>query len=430
MNQPARHRATTRRLRDALGHPLVTSRSSDTTSDVAVPPPATTTLEHVRVAIVTESFLPALNGVTNSVCKVLECLRAGGHEALVVAPGTTPWAETAAPERYAGYPVHTVSAVPIRQFRVGLPSYELETVLHRFRPDVVHVASPFVLGVRGLIAARALGIPSVAIYQTDMPSYIRQHSGPIGNLTARAAWRWIRRIHSQADITLAPSSSALQDLTAHDVPRVALWGRGVDSTLFHPDRKDDPETAALRRRLAPHGETLVGYVGRLAPEKELHRLRELSSLPDIRVVLVGDGPSAEHLSEDLPGAVLLGRQEGVDLARSYAAFDIFVHTGTRETFGQTLQEAAAAGLPVVAPARGGPLDLIDHGRTGLLFDPDRPGALRETVASLLGPDRAVEREAMGRAGRLRVEENSWPALTDQLIGYYARAMGHARAAVA
>lgn len=430
MNQTARHRPPSGRLRDALGHPLVTSRSLDTTPDVAVPPPTGRTLGHVRVAIVTESFLPALNGVTNSVCKVLECLRAGGHEALVVAPGTTPWAETAAPEHYAGYPVHTVSSLPIRQFRVGLPSYELETVLHRFRPDVVHVASPFVLGVRGLTAARALGIPSVAIYQTDMPSYIRQHSGPIGDLTARAAWRWIRRIHSQADITLAPSSAAMQDLTNHDVPRVALWGRGVDSTLFHPDRRTDPETAALRARLAPHGETLLGYVGRLAPEKELHRLRELNSLPSTRIVLVGDGPSAEHLREDLPGVVLLGRQEGLDLARSYAAFDLFVHTGTRETFGQTLQEAAAAGLPVVAPARGGPLDLIDPGRTGLLFDPVTPGALREAVATLTGPERAGEREAMGRAGRARVEERSWPVLTEQLIGYYARAMGPARIAVA
>lgn len=427
MSHPARHR---RRLRDALGHPLVTSRSLDTSREVADPPPEGATLDHVRVAIVTESFLPALNGVTTSVCKVLECLRAGGHDALVVAPGTTPWADTAAPERYAGYPVHTVSSLPIRQFRVGLPSYELETVLHRFRPDVVHVASPFVLGVRGLTAARALGIPSVAIYQTDMPSYIRQHSGPVGDLTARAAWRWIRRIHSQADITLAPSTAALEDLAAHDVPRVALWGRGVDSTLFHPDRRADPETATLRRRLAPDGEVLIGYVGRLAPEKELHRLIELNGLPNTRIVLVGDGPSTEVLREQLPGAVLLGRREGLDLARSYAAFDLFVHTGTRETFGQTLQEAAAAGLPVVAPARGGPVDLIDDGTTGLLFDPDRPGALREVVARLATGDLAAERELMGTTGRARVEERSWPALTEQLIGYYARAIGQHSTAVA
>ncbi|MDQ3383989.1 MAG: glycosyltransferase, partial [Actinomycetota bacterium] len=231
----------------------------------------------MRVAIVTESFLPALNGVTTSVCKVLECLRTAGHDALVVAPGTSPWSPTATPSHYAGYPIHSVSSVPVRQFRVGLPSYELETVLHRFSPDVVHVASPFVLGVRGLTAARALGIASVAIYQTDMPHYIRQHSGPMGELTARAAWRWIRRIHAQADLNLAPSTAALQDLAAHDVPRIALWGRGVDADLFHPQRRADPQTARLRAELAPGGETLIGYVGRLAPEKELHRLVELNA---------------------------------------------------------------------------------------------------------------------------------------------------------
>src|SRR5690606_32635389 len=120
------------------------------------------------------------------------------------------------------------------------------------------------------------------------PSYIRQHSGPAGNLTARAAWRWIRRIHQQADLTLAPSTAAREALLANDVPRVALWGRGVDAELFHPDRREDLETLALRHRLAPGGEVLIGYVGRLAPEKELHRLVELSRLPGTRLVIVGE----------------------------------------------------------------------------------------------------------------------------------------------
>lgn len=381
-------------------------------------------LEHVRVVIVTESFLPALNGVTTSVCKVLECLRDLGHEALVIAPGTSPWSPTMTPEHYAGYPVHSVTSVPVRQFRVGLPSYEIETVLHRFRPDVMHVASPFVLGVRGLTAARALAIPSVAIYQTDMPSYIKQHMGPAGDLTARAAWRWIRRIHQQADLTLAPSKAALADLAAHDVPRIGLWGRGVDSDLFTPERRTDPETRALRARLAPNGETLLGYVGRLAPEKELHRLSELARMPGTRLVLVGEGPSREILEAQLPSAAFLGRREGLQLAQAYAAFDLFVHTGTRETFGQTLQEASAAGLPVVAPARGGPLDIVAVNVTGDLFDPDVPGDLAATVRPLAATteEAAQLRQAMGRAGRERVKARSWPALVDQLIDHYSMAI--------
>ncbi|WP_022924983.1 glycosyltransferase [Serinicoccus marinus] len=408
-----------RTLRDGVGHPLVTRRPPDTPPPSADGIPEAPRLDHVRVAIVTESFLPALNGVTTSVCKVLECLREQGHDALVVAPGTSPWSPVMTPEHYAGFPVHSVTSVPVRKFRVGLPSYEIETVLHRFRPDVMHVASPFVLGVRGLVAARALGIPSVAIYQTDMPSYIRQHAGPAGDLTARATWRWIRRIHEQADLTLAPSTAALTDLAEHQVPRIALWGRGVDADLFHPDRRTDPGALALRDRLAPRGETVLGYVGRLAPEKELHRLTELSSLPGTRLVLVGEGPSREILQAQLPEAVFLGRREGAELAQAYAAFDLFVHTGTRETFGQTLQEASAAGLPVVAPARGGPLDLIQPGGTGELFDPDVRGALCAAVTPLVGPTAAEVRERMGAAGRQRVQERSWPALVDQLVDHYS-----------
>jgi phosphatidylinositol alpha 1,6-mannosyltransferase len=145
----------------------------------------------------------------------------------------------------------------------------------------------------------------------------------------------------------------------------------------------------------------------------------------VQLVLVGDGPDRTRVASLLGGAaraagtrapVLLGRRDGDDLARAYAALDVFVHTGTRETFGQTLQEAAATALPVVAPARGGPLDLVDHSRTGLLYDPDDPAGLVEAVRHLVG-DRA-KREALGRAGLVRVAGRSWGSLTQALVGHY------------
>ena len=379
----------------------------------------------MRIAIVTESFLPNLNGVTTSVCRVMECLRAGGHEVAVIAPRP-------APASWAGFPVHAVASVPVRQFPVGLPTGEVEALLTQFAPDVVHVASPFLLGATALAAAARLGIATVAVYQTDMPSYLGQHCpGLLGRGATNAAWRWVRRVHELADLTLAPSSAALAELAAHGIPRTAPWARGVDAATFHPHWRTDAGTRALRRTLAPEGEVLVGYVGRLAPEKELHRFAGLAALPGVRVVLVGDGPSRREDSALLDAAgldsVLLGRREGDDLARAYAALDVFVHTGTRETFGQTLQEAAATALPVVAPARGGPLDLVDHSRTGLLFDPEDPTGLREAVAHLAG-DRA-KREAMGAAGRRRVEGRSWATLTGELLGHYT-AVARARTAVA
>jgi phosphatidylinositol alpha 1,6-mannosyltransferase len=376
----------------------------------------------VRVAIVTESFLPTANGVTTSVCRVLERLRAAGHESLVVAPRP-------APRSYAGHRVHAVASVPVRQFPVGLPSGEIEEVLAGFRPHVVHLASPFVLGARGAAAAQRLGLPAVAVYQTDMPSYLAQHGrGAVGRGAARAAWGWVRRVHAMADLTLAPSSAALDDLARNGIPRTALWGRGVDTALFHPGWRDDAGARALRRTLASDGETLLGYVGRLAPEKELHRLAELAAVPHSRLVLVGDGPCRVEVGAQLAEAVaqapgrpnrapvFLGRRDGDDLARAYAAMDVFVHTGTRETFGQTLQEAAASGLPVVAPARGGPLDLVKHGVTGYLFQPDTPGALGSAVA-VLAADPAA-RASMGAAGLAGVAGRSWETLVDQLLGHY------------
>ncbi len=383
----------------------------------------------MRVALVTESFLPSLNGVTTSVCRIAECLRDTGHEVVVLAPGP-------APALYAGARVHAISSVPVREFPVGLPTAEIEDLLADFAPDVVHVASPFVLGARGLLAAGRLGVPTVAVYQTDMPSYLRQHApGLVGRGAALAAWRWVRHLHEMADLTLAPSRAALVDLRAHGVPRTALWGRGVDTTLFHPLWRIDAGTVALRRTLAPNGETLLGYVGRLAPEKELHRLAELAHLRGTRLVLVGAGPDRERLGallcEAVAGSpscptlppVFLGARVEEDLARAYAAMDVFVHTGTTETFGQTLQEAAAMGLPVVAPARGGPLDLVDDGRTGLLFDPDDPRSLSAAVRVLA--ENPKRRREMGRAGLDAVSGRSWAALVERLVGHY-RLVGRRR----
>lgn len=370
----------------------------------------------VRVAIVTESFLPSLNGVTTSVCRVVEELSARGHEALVIAPSP-------APASYRDMPVRSVASIPVRQFQVGLPSGEIEALLAEFGADVVHAASPFVLGARGLVTGRALGMPTVAIYQTDMAGYAYQHSCGAGRGAARAAaaatWRYLRWVHAHADLTLAPSRSACDDLSAAGVGAVQRWGRGVDTRLHHPGWRDDAGTRALRRGLAPRGETIIGYVGRIAPEKELERLRAIQDLPGTRLVVVGDGPARADAARALPRAVFLGSREGDDLARAYACLDVFVHTGTRETFGQTIQEAAATALPVVAPDRGGPRDLVEHGVTGLLFAPDDPRDLRRQVESLtVRPDSWQRRALLGETALERVQGRSWGRLVDTLIGHY------------
>ncbi|MFF2217688.1 glycosyltransferase family 4 protein [Streptomyces antibioticus] len=374
----------------------------------------------MRVVIVTESFPPDVNGVAHCALQTARHLVDRGHSPLVVAPAT---AAGTGPDALAPCPVVRVPSLPLPgypQVRVALPSRRVAAAIADHRADLVHLAGPFVLGVRGMAAAARLGIPAVAVYQTDLAGYARTyvHAGEA------AAWRRIRSVHAAADLTLAPSSAALYDLETHGVPRVKLWRRGVDTERFRPDRRDE----ALRRALAPNGELIVGYVGRLAPEKQVELLSGVCGLPGVRVVVVGDGPSAPQLPEALPGAVLLGRRTGDDLARIFASLDVFAHTGPFETFCQTVQEAMASGVPVVAPAAGGPLDLVEHGRTGLLVPPRDADAVRDAVAALAA-DPAL-RTAYGAAGRAAVEGRTWATVGDQLLGHYADVLTARRPAVA
>lgn len=372
----------------------------------------------LRVAIATESFLPTVNGVTTSVLRVLDHLRERGHEAIVIAPNA------GAPDSYAGFPVVEVPAIAYRQFPVGLPSPIVSSVLESFSPDVVHVASPFMLGAQAIGAADRLGIPSVAIFQTDIAGYARTNRMWI---TYPIAWKVIRRIHDKATMTLAPSTQSLADLEVAGIERLGLWGRGVDLERYHPRNRTSPAAIALHDRLAPHGELVVGYVGRVAPEKSLHRLAALRGLDGIRLAIVGDGPSRARVERELAGMPVtwLGRLGGEELATAYAAFDVFVHTGSEETFGQTVQEAQATGIPVVAPRAGGPLDLIESGRTGMLFEPRSRTHLRRSVEALVD-DRV--RARMGEAGRRRVLDRSWGRLGDELVGHYRAAIASTRPA--
>ncbi|GAA2506548.1 glycosyltransferase family 1 protein [Actinocorallia cavernae] len=374
----------------------------------------------MRVVIVTESFPPDVNGVAHCALQTARHLVDRGHHPLVVAPAPAPGTS---PDTDAPCPVVRIPSLPLPgypQVRVALPSRRLAAALVAHRPDVVHLASPFVLGARGMAAAARLGLPAVAVYQTDLAGYARTYMGA----GEAAAWRRIRSVHAAADRTLAPSSAALGDLETHGVPRVRLWPRGVDTVRFRPERRDE----ALRRELAPNGELIVGYVGRLAPEKHVELLAGVCALDGVRLVVVGDGPSHAHLTEALPGAVFLGRRTGDDLARIFASLDVFAHTGPFETFCQTVQEAMASGVPVVAPAVGGPLDLVDHGRTGLLVPPRDAEAVRDAVRSLA--EDPARRIGFGAAARTLVEGRTWAAVGDRLIGHYEDVLAGRRTAVA
>lgn len=363
----------------------------------------------VRVAIVAESFLPEVNGVSNSVIRVLEHLRRTGHEALVIAPDASPGGPRA--ERvYDGIRVHRV---PSRMFPkvttlpLGVPTPRLVNVLRGFDPDVVHLASPALLGYGGIRAARWLKVPTVAVYQTDVPGFAASYGVP---LTARAAWAWFRHLHGLADRTLAPSSVTMEALVAHRFPRVHRWARGVDVLRFAPSARNE----ALRRNWSPQGKPIVGFVGRLAPEKHVERLVGLAAAGVVQLVVVGDGVDRAKLEKAMPTAVFTGALYGEELAAAYASMDVFVHPGEHETFCQVVQEALASGLPVIAPDAGGPRDLVTPWRTGLLLGVDEFEArLPAAVTHLID-----ERQRYALAARRSVLGRSWPVICDELLGHY------------
>ncbi|WKG04536.1 glycosyltransferase family 1 protein [Mycolicibacterium sp. HK-90] len=368
----------------------------------------------MRVAIVAESFLPNVNGVTNSVLRVIEHLRRTGHEVLVIAPDT-PRGQAPAERVHDGVRVHRV---PSRMFPkvtslpLGVPRPRMVNVLRGFDPDVVHLASPALLGWGGVHAARHLGVPSVAVFQTDVAGFAESYG--VGMLS-RASWAWTRRLHSKADRTLAPSTSAMENLEAHRIPRVFKWARGVDITGFAPSARDEQ----LRTSWSPDGKPIVGFVGRLAPEKHVERLAVLAGRDDLQLVVVGDGVDRAKLETVLPSAVFTGELRGEALAAAYASMDVFVHPGEHETFCQAVQEAMASGLPVIAPDAGGPRDLVAPYRTGLLlavgeFEAALPASVEHLIAERSRYSVAARRSVLGR---------TWPAICDELIGHYEAVQG-------
>lgn len=368
-----------------------------------------------------ESFLPNVNGVTNSVLRVLEHLHRNGHEALVIAPDT-PRGEKPADTFHGDVPVHRI---PSRMFPkvtslpLGVPRPRMVRVLRDFRPDVVHLASPALLGYGGLHAARFLGIPTVAVFQTDIAGFAQSYG--VGMMT-KTAWAWNRHLHSRADRTLAPSSATMEDLVTHRIPRVYKWGRGVDVTGFAPSAR----SAALRAQWSPEGKPVVGFVGRLAPEKHVERLAALAERDDLQLVVVGEGIDQPKLEKLLPTAVFTGALYGRELATAYASMDVFVHPGEHETFCQAVQEAMASGLPVIAPDAGGPRDLVTPMHTGLLLPvADFEGSLPAAVDHLL-----AERSRYSLAARRSVLGRTWPAVCDELLGHYAAVLGERRALAA
>jgi phosphatidylinositol alpha 1,6-mannosyltransferase len=302
--------------------------------------------------------------------------------------------------------------------RVARPALNLRPLLADLAPDVVHLASPVILGAAAASAAQALGLPAVAVFQTDLAALLRRYRlGPL----ASPLWRHLQTLHGRTDLTLAPSTSTLYALRANGIGPVAMWARGVDTNRFHPRHRSERQHA----QFAGVGTFVVGFVGRLAAEKRVELLEPVSRLAGVQLVVVGDGPSRAALQRLMPAATFLGLQTGPDLSRIMASLDLLINPGKDETFCQVVQEALASGVPVITAASGGPLDLVRHGENGWLWSGDDPAVLAAQVASVRA-DRTEYTAAQVRT-RESVVARTWATVGDELLSYYGRVIAeHSR----
>ena len=372
----------------------------------------------MRIAIFTEAFLPKTDGVVNTLLRVLEHLAARGHCALVFAP-------EGGPPRYANAPIIGLPALPFPlypELKLTPPTVDVSDRLAAFRPDLVHLVNPVALGLAGMRAARQLGIPVAASYQTDLPGFAaRWGLGMFSGLLEH----YLRWVHNQADLNFCPSEFTRRELERQGIARLRVWGRGVDSELFSP-RQASP---SWRSRLTAGrlDEPLVLTVGRLAVEKRLDWLRPvIAALPAVRLAIVGDGPQRSTLTRlfERTPTVFTGYLRGLQLAAAYASSDIFVLTGANETLGNVVLEAMASGLPVVVPDAGGQVDHVRHGENGLVYAAESQDALAAAVERLVGDP--MLRHRLGQAGRAYALTLTWPRILDGLIADWESLLPQAR----
>lgn len=362
----------------------------------------------------TESFLPRSNGVVNSVIQCSKELLELGHQVEIICPGEGPnLVNGVKVHRVSSFAVDPVAQVDFATVTVG----RIRTLVERFQPDVVHCASPVLLGEKVAKISRALGIPTVAIFQTDLSGFAL-HYGMNAWLAKKLIDKRVKKVHEGMDLTLAPSIHSRDYLENLGVSAVKIWRRGVDLAAFTPKLRSEAIRASWNRE---PNTVFVGYVGRLAPEKKIMNMGAISrfesgSRRNVQLVFIGDGPSKNALQEQFPDGVFTGKLSGVDLYSSLASLDVVVTTGENETFCQVIQEGFASALPVVAPAIGGPLDLVEHDETGFLYHPGNQRELAEYVSLLVNDE--SKRMRMGLAAQAKVQNRSWRALTVELLAHY------------
>jgi glycosyltransferase involved in cell wall biosynthesis len=358
-----------------------------------------------RIAMVTETYPPEVNGVANTVAKVVEGLRARNHTVQLVRPRQAQVDQTGGHDEV----LTKGMAIPMyAHLRMGAPSKgRLVKLWSMRRPDVVHIATEGPLGWSALQAAVKLKLPVCSDFRTNFQAY-SQHYG-IGWLQ-KPIMAYLRKFHNRCHSTMVPTEALRNQLEALGLNGLSVVARGVDTRLFSPQKRSDNLRAQWG---AAPGDVVVLHVGRLAAEKNLTVLQQaferiLQTEPRARIVVVGDGPARAQMQASCPQAHFAGFQSGETLAAHYASSDIFLFPSLTETYGNVTPEAMASGLAVVAFNDAAAGQLITHWHNGLLAPKTDPAEFLRLSQELAAD--ASMREKFGPLARFKVQEHGWEAI--------------------
>jgi glycosyltransferase involved in cell wall biosynthesis len=365
-----------------------------------------------RVAVLTEAFLPKIDGVSRTAYLSIRYLQETGREVLIFAP------DTAVPTVGASrvIPLPSVSMPGAEETRVALPNWIIAREMEAFQPDLVLMFSPAIMSIHGMTMGRYLNIPVIGCYQTDLPGYAEHYGVPVLSRPVRS---WLRYLHNGCHLTLVPTPKIQDELRQWGYKRTRLWGRGVDIVTFSPEQRTQTMREKLLNGRDPNS-LLCIYVGRLANEKCVHLLRQVAETPGVALTIIGDGQLREELESLFAGTgtYFTGYMVGSGLAEAFASADAFFFPGAQETFGQVVQEAMASGLPSVVTNRGGVSGLVEEGVTGFVVEHDETAF---AAAAMQLRDNPGLRQQMADTARELAEQRPWSAIMRQLEGHIREA---------
>lgn len=369
----------------------------------------------MKIAIFSDTFYPDINGVAQTLKRLTNYFDDQQITYRVFAP-------TSHADGYISRNIHRFKSLPFFLYpecRLAVPNLpDIKSELQDFAPDVIHVATPFSLGLCGVYFAKKLNIPLVGSYHTNFDHYLQYYGLPY---LSKIVWKFMHWFHRPCEKLFVPSIDTYQQLKRHGFTNLEIWPRGVDCQLFHPHY----DSAAVKRRYCSQGKHLLTYVGRLAPEKDLEiLLAAAKSMPvelneKLQWLIVGDGPFREKLETQAPNNVIFaGYLNGEDLAEVYSASDLFVFPSPTETFGNVVLEALASGTPVIGANSGGVKNMIKSGENGLLCTPGNVEEFTGAIIHLI--ENPPLRKQMAIAGRRYALTQRWNRIFDNLLLQYTK----------